>query len=290
MAKNKDIFIDIKDHGFRPEDIVPEDHYVLGGYSKLGDAPVILPSGDWTPFKAVNELQNKNGLETFNCSNYGTNQALAALAKFHGFPGFPLNCSERYTGVLTGTTDGGNSPHKVIELIRTEVGEIPEEDLPFDASIDLWEEYYSPNPMDPALAAKGKALLERFAIGHEWVFLLTGTPEQKHAQLELALTKGSVCVSVLAWKSRDGLYFKEVGEGDNHWVQLLRRNKSGTWTVFDHYDKFEKELEAGYDFGFAKVYYLSQKAAVQKKSPLTQFVDALVEAFVAIIKKLIGKK
>lgn len=288
MAQNKDIIIELQPHGFIPEEIVEGDHYVLGGYSKLGESPVINPEGDWSAYRPAPEYQNKNGFESMNCSNYGTYNALETLGIFHKFVGFCTDFAERYSGVLTGTTPSGNSPHAVIEKIRTEIGGIPESALPFDSTIDTWEEYYSPNPMADELKAQGAALLKYFKIGHEWIFLHTGTADQKHAQLEVALTKGTVAVSVCAWKRDGALYFKEPTDNDNHWVQLLRRNPEGTWRVFDHYDAVVKDLRADYDFGFAKVYYLEaipQPAPADPNAPITK--KKWLEAIIAALKEML---
>jgi len=283
------IKIDIRNHGFQAEAFTP-DMYILGA-SKFAGAAVINPKGDWSPHKPVRELQNKNGLETMNCSNYGTYNALETLGIFHDFVDFPRNFAERYSGVLTETTPEGNAPHKVIELIRTEIGGVDEGILPFDESIDTWEKYYSPKPMLQAYLNIGKKLITKFEIGHDWVFIMQGSPEEKATKLEYALQRGTVCVSVLAWKSRDGIFFKARGESDNHWVQLLRRNPDGTWRVYDHYDQVEKDLAADYDFGFAKVYYLRRYApgeVQQKKSQLAKVVEGLIAALKNLLAAILA--
>ena len=67
-------------------------------------------------------------LETMNCTVYGTLNAIETMISriFHVEP----NYSERFIGVLAGTTQGGNSPHKVAETIR-KAGLVPDSALPF---------------------------------------------------------------------------------------------------------------------------------------------------------------
>lgn len=284
MHTKDENFIEIKDHGFIAP-VIERDHYILGAANEYANAPIINEKGNWNSYKPPAELQNKNGLETSNCSNYGTHNALETLGDFHKFDDFPSNLSERYSGVLTETTEQGNDPHKVIEKIRNEIGGIAEEMLPFGPDIDSWKKYYWPKPMQNAYINVGRKLITKFKIGHEWVFLLQGTPAQKAAKLEYALKRGTVCVSVLAWKRRGGLYWKDVGESDNHWCQLLRRNSNGTWRVYDHYDGYEKDLESGYDFGFAKVYYLRRYAPGEIPEKKSQLLAA-GEALLALLKKL----
>lgn len=284
--------VNLQNHGFVPDEIVPEEHYILGA-SKFADAPVLMPSGHgWGKYKPESELQHKNGLETMNCSNYATHNALETLANFHGFLPFPKNCSERYSGVLTGTTPSGNSPHKVIEIIRTEIGVIPETALPFGPDIKTWDEYYSPNPMDEHLHTIGRMLLDRYEIGHEWVFVGEAVTE-KQAKLKDALSRGTVCVSVLAWKWRtieDGeqRYTKETSERDNHWVQLLDYEEGDHWLVYDQYEHLEKKLDWRYDFGFAKVYYLGRLPEGQKKVP-TRGLASIWKGIVWRIKQALGR-
>lgn len=289
MHQNSQDFVDIQDHGFRVKPRTP-DQYMLGA-SKFADRPVILPTRDWGPYKPKAEVQSRNGFESFNCSNYGTHNAYESLAKLLGFTDFPSDCSERYSGVGTGTTKDGNDPHGVAEKMRTEIGFIAEEQLPFGPDIETWEQYYFPNPMRPEYLALGRKILQKFEFGHDWVFFLSGTPEQKAVKLREALGKGPVAVSVLAWKRRGGLYWKDVGEQDTHWCQLLRENPDGTWRVFDSYDKFEKDLEKGYDFGFAKVYYMRRYApgeVQQKKSQLMKVVETLIELLTRLLAALAG--
>lgn len=237
-------------HGFLPEEITP-DQWVLGANSKIS-GPKLMPGGHgWKAYLPPDELQNRNGLETYNCTNYGTLNCWETLAK--RVFGVDFNWSERYTGVGTGTTQGGNYPHKVAEIIRTEIGLIDEALLPFSADINEWEEYYSPNPMTQTFLTKGKAFLRKYKLGHDWVFV-NGTMEEKQAKIKEALEYSPVGVSVLAWKERKGKMWKNVGEQDSHWVELYDYEEGKCWYVFDHYDNTHKVLEWNYDFGYAKRY------------------------------------
>ncbi len=275
------IYEQIVDHGFREDEITP-DMYMLGA-SKFANAPILMPGGHgWSKFKPAAELQVKNGFDSINCSNYGTHNALETLAAFHNFEEFPKNCSERYSGVGTGTTQNGNTPHKVIEIIRNEIGVIPESDLPFHEGILSWEAYYYPNPMTRGLLAIGKKSIEIFDIGHDWVFAKgdgTNSIPEKQKKILFAMERGTVCLSVVAWKWRtlpngERRYVKAIGERDTHWCQLLEHKEGDWWFVYDHYDQVEKYLDWDYDFGFAKVYYLSrrpQETAVEpQKSPVAR--------------------
>lgn len=289
----KKIALKIQNHGF-VADAISVDQYVLGA-SRFSARPILMPGGHgWGKFKPAVEIQRKNGVETMNCSNYGTHNALETLAAFSGFEDFPKNCSERYSGVGTGTTRSGNTPHTVAEIIRNEIGVIPEAELPFDESINSWDEYYSPKPMAPELLARGKKTLARFEIGHDWVFV-DGALADKQEKLGVALERGTVALSVYAWMSAEGedgntYYIKRPGTPDNHWVQLLDFKEGAWWLVYDHYDKAEKYLAWEYDFCFAKVYYLDriEQPETPQAPVYTISMSALWQSLVSFIKRALG--
>lgn len=259
-----EVVIALQDHGLQVVPLdndprSPDRHYQLGGYSGVTEHPVLMPSGHgWGDSKPDPEHQAKNGFDSENCSNYGTHNCLETLAQFKGYDDFPKDCSERYSGCLTGTTPTGNDPHYVIETIRDVIGVVPEADLPFTDDIADWASYYTLQAAQWLLPL-GKQILNLFRITHEWVFqggVWTGKP----AKLMDALQYGPVAVSVRAWQSRHGKYFKDDGDPDNHWVQLLDYDENTSWTVYDDYDGFVKVLEWHYDFYMAKVYYMDRIA------------------------------
>lgn len=268
------------DYGYIRDEI-GEDDWLLGSgkATKRFGGDEINPGGDWSAFDPEREIQRRNGLETSNCSNFGTNNALIALSKFLAFYDFPQNISERYTGVMTGTTKGGNSPHKVIEIIRSESGVIDEEALPWTEAIRTWEDYYSPNPMSSELVRLGKSVLKRFKIGHEWVFHNNSKTENKHELLKQALKRGTVCVSVKAWDKKGSYYVKKKGEDDNHWVWLTHFDGDHP-VIRDHYTPFVKTLSTDYDFERAKLYFLS------RHDPQGDYLKLVIDWAVRVIKRL----
>jgi len=255
-------------HGFQP-DTITDENYIFGGYTKLPEE-ILQPNGQWDEFLPEIEFQERNGLETMNCVVYGTLNALEAL--FKRLFKREINKSERYIGVMAETTPAGNSPQKVIEIIRKTAGLIDEEILPFDSSINTWKEYYSPDPMTDNFIKIGKKWLQDYSVQHEWVF----KPGDKNKQNKLkdALKYSPVGVSVYAWmEDKNGLCYKPAGVEDNHWVMLYGWDKRG-WKVFDHYDDTFKKLKFDYDFGFAKRYYLkkNKSEAENKKRSIWEII------------------
>ncbi len=239
--------------------------WVLGQFTGIQEHPVLMPGGHgWGVFKPLPEYQNKNGFETYNCTNYGTYNALETLAAFKGFDDFPKDCAERYSGVHTGTTQQGNDIHHACEVIRTVCGAVPEASLPFTDDITTWDAYYT---VDSAtwLLPFGQALLKRFKISHEWVINSSQWFDTKPDLIKEALQHGTVSVSVYAWKTHDGVtFYKNDEDRDEHWVQLLDYDEGKSWTIFDSYDNFVKTLEWHYNFQAAKVFYIDRIPVVTR--------------------------
>lgn len=259
-----------------------EEHWILGSKKatvRFGGVELNQP-GNWTPWQPRDEEQNMYGLETMNCTNYGTLKAWMVLAKFLGFTDFMQDSSERYTGVHTNTSPTGNDPHHVAEIIRLSCGLVPQEVMPWHADIDSWDEYYDERMAD-SLLPLGRKLLERFEFGHEWIFAWGNTlsPAAKAAKLKEALKHGPVCVSVRAWKKKGRYYVKDVGTQDTHWTLLLRYDGDNA-VVHDQYAPFIKTLAKDYDFNAAKVYFLKRR----ELNIVRTFWDSVLDNFTKLWK------
>lgn len=242
---------EIKQHGFIAPEIKPED-YVLGA----GQVPeeVLQEDADWIPFVPLHEIQ-RIGVETYNCTAFGTTNALEILhkRKFR----HEINLSDRALGILSDTWPPGNDPHTVAEALRHN-GDCPETSLPFGLDIYTLEKYYSPKPLTPELIKECLDFVKNYDFKHEYVF--RGTDPQKHDKLRTALKFSPLGASVVAWKDRNGKYYKEKGERDTHWVTIVAFDSLlDGYIVFDSYEPHFKLLEADYDFGFVKRYWLEKK-------------------------------
>lgn len=241
-------------HGLIIPEITP-DHWVLGSADSGAPGEVINPSGNWLAYAPQGEPQSKNGIETQNCTGFGTLNALETLLAFKGFS---ANYSDRYLGIAAGTSPlNGNDPHTVAETMRTNCGAIDESLLPFSPDIQTPQSYYQPKPLPSNLTATGTKWYDAWELNHEWVFT-GGTPDDKRAKLKVAMTKGTVALSVYAWNFDEAksFYTKPVGAADNHWCELVAI-EDGKYTIFDSYDGYLKDLDPLFDFAMAKVYYLT---------------------------------
>ncbi len=240
-----------KGHGFVP-DIIEEDNYVLGGFQLPTE--ILQPTGQWHDFLPDIEFQRRNNLETMNCVAYGTLNAIEIL--FRRLFNEVRDYSERYIGVMAMTNIQGNSPHKVIETIRKKSGLIDEDYLPFSENIKRWDEYYYPNPMTKDYIKEGKKWLQKYSIGHEWVF--KSKDSNKQEKIKEALKYSPVAISLHLQILKNGLYYKGERK-DNHWVILYGYKDNKYWEIFDSYDNILKRVDWNYDFGFAKRYHLEKR-------------------------------
>lgn len=270
----------MKHYGFLKPDITPED-YVFGS-NQLGFTE-LQPDGQWDEFLPIPELQNRNNLETYNCTAFGTLNAMEIL--MHRLFGSKFDFSERYVGILADTVIGGNNPHKVAETIRKQ-GVVKDELLPFSSEIGTWEEYYSPKPMTGDLLVEGQKFLNKYNFGHDWLWT-GGTVKQKQKKLKEALKSSPICVSVNAWYKKQGKYYKPKGSEDNHWCTVYGYKDGEYWKVFDHYDDTAKRLEWDYDFGFAKRYTIELKPEDEKEQAY-DFISRILELFKSIFANIKG--
>jgi len=248
-------------HGLIKEDISPDDwHFgAIGG-------EIIRPDGQWTSFLPPDETQNK-GVETMNCTCYGTQNAIEILhnAKYGELP----DHSERYCGVISGTTPRGNQINKPCETIR-KYGCIPEEMLPFDTSVNSWNKYYSPKPMEQKYFDVGKEWLDNYEFLHEWV-------RNDRKSIMSALKFSPLGVSVDAWRKNSKGYYVKLGP-DNHWTCLVGYKENEYWIIRDSYPPYTKKVAWNTTFGWVKRYSLTR--AKSKYQADQDFYDKMTGKFV----------
>jgi len=254
----------INNHGFQPSIIKEDEHYILGD-GLLGAAVEMNDGHGWGLYLPKAELQRKNGLETMNCTAYGTLNAIEILGRKKYGARFQNNLSERFLGRVSGTTRQGNDPHKVCEAMR-HLGAVPEAFLPFSDEIKRWEDYYI-KIIPFWIWRTGQQWRTTYSFGHDWVFLPTDSIKQKQVRMKEALKYSPLGVSGYAWAVRsDGLYEKRGT--DNHWFIVYDYVDGVKWLAYDSYDNTKKELVWDYDFGQAKRFTLTKNTTKAEVSSL----------------------
>lgn len=265
----------LKQYGFVAPEITP-DNWVLGSIT----APKVFePKGDWTKYLPEKEYQHKNGIETYNCTSFGTLSIIETL--INRITSERQNYSDRFVGIVAGTRPPGNTPHAVAEAIRKN-RLISEEMLPFSDDIRTVEEYYSFKGADEQ-ECKNKALAFPYELNHYWLWTGDQTKEQRTAKIREALKYSPLGISVSAWTKKGNVYV-DNGVQNNHWTMLYGEDKNG-WKVFDSYDNTHKILSFDHNIQFAKGYHLVLKEAEQ-----VSLIKKLLSLYQELVELLTQKK
>lgn len=243
--------------GFIPP-IIDSSHFVLGAFLSLSK-DILQHDGQWDSYLPVSEEQNKNGMETYNCTSFNTLNTIEIL--FNKIWAEKDNYSDRFTGIEAGTRPPGNDPHAVAEAIRLK-GAIPEISLPFSDSILSWTDYYSFVGSDEnECMIMAKRFLDQYDFGHEWVFTNAPTKETRIMLMKEALQYSPLGASVTAWYGVDGIYV-DNGEPNCHWTCIYGYDDRG-WKCFDSYSPFYKIISYDHNIQFVKRYSIKKKITVK---------------------------
>lgn len=262
------------------------EHWHVGSgkaTARFGGEP-LNPSGDWTPYKAADKHQSNGSFDTECCWIFSTIKPWIMLANRLGYQDFPKDIAERYVAVMAGATPFGGDPAHAAETIRTLSGVVPGALLPFTDDIRDWEDFDHPNPMDVVIEALGKASLNKWTFGYEWVFAWGNsyTPEQKQQMIADAAKRGAVAYSVDGTyrRTEHGQLTKPVGGRDTHWVTHLNVNQDGSKTFHDQYDPFLEIVEPNYDHNAAMLYFLARNDNPQpQEGQWAQFAAKIWQLF-----------
>ena len=240
-----------KNFGYLP-DVISDEDYILGGLQLPTE--ILQPNGQWDKFVPEDEIQRTERYETANCTAFGTLNALEFL--FLRLFGEKKNWSERYVGIAAGTRPPGNSPQKVIEVIRKDCGLLNDGILPMSKANTI-EEYYSPDPLPWLIKENGKKFIEDYKIGHEWLWS-DYQQFNKAETLKNGLLYSPIGIAVFAWIKEGGLYIRPKGKEDNHWCVLYGYEEGKKWHIYDSYDSTIKYLDWNYEFFRAKRFYIEK--------------------------------
>lgn len=279
MSKEKKI-------GLKLEPAQPHHPYVGSGLmtARFGAAE-LNPTGDWTPYKAADEHQANSSWDSDCCYIFSTLKPFIMLANLQGYNDFPKDLSERFTASVMNAQYGGGNPWDA--GTATEIfGAVLEQLLPFDDSIQNWDEWIHPHPMESSALSLAKALLDKYEFGQEWIFAWGNsyTPAQKTQMIADAAKRGAVAYSVDGYYrfNRKKQLTKPVGGQDSHWVTHLKSNDDGTKTFHDQYDPFEVTVEKDYDHNAAILYFLKKKAPTANPTFFDQVLSILANHFKSI--------
>ena len=229
---------EIKNYGFKPPEIVPEDFWL--GSGKLGST-VLNEKGDWRDYLPELEIQRVN-FEPSACVSFGILNSLEIIHKL--LWKVEPNYSDRFTAKMSETDpSSGNTPKKVSESIKNS-GLVPEKEWPMTETL---KEYYKDIPI--SVKDIGKMWIRHFGFGYEWV---------DKTKLKEALKRSPVGVAVSAWEMNNKGEYVYFGTW-NHWCVLVAYDELDRPIVWDSYDRGLKTLERNFPFGFPQIYTLKKK-------------------------------
>lgn len=258
---------------------ITKEHYIFGG----GNVPLktLQEDSDWTSLLPSEEQQNIRGIETFNCSAFGTTNAIELL--MYKLTGERINYSDRWVGIIAGTKEPGNDPHVVAEAIR-KYGLIPEEMLPFSDDIKTVDDYYSFKGADKEACYKaGREWLAKWDFKHEWTFTPGQPILEQMNNMKLALKGSPQCVAVYAWVSNDKGVYYSLGE-PNHWTTVY--NIDQYLKIFDSYSPIKKDVDQS--ILYCKRYSITKKneLTAEQVSGFQKILNWIAEQLGIIQKKI----
>lgn len=255
-------------------------------------ATALMPGGKgWQKYTPDYERQSNGTTESYACTVYGSTKAWITLSNFLGYS-LPKNCSERFNAIMAGIVPPGADPHTVCDSIH-KWGMINNDLLPFDDTVKNTFEFYQPKPMDEGFVAEAKKLVQKYTLGFEYIWnespfrapLVVDRPKL----LISALERGPVCVSVHGWKEKDGLYYKDKYDADNHWTFLVDYKEGKYWIVNDQYAPFIKKVAWDTPFQTAMLYFLKPNESGIAPNDLDYFQKMLTQIS-EMIKRLLLKR
>lgn len=282
---------DIK-RGFIAEETLVQ-HYTFGSgrLTERFGAVALNPKRDWEKYLPDGERQSNDQLETFACTVAGSLNAWETVANLLKKKGiihnshFPKNCSERFNAILAGITPRGGSPFKSSESISKR-GVILDEVLPFAENIWSWDLYYHPKPMTEALLKLGKETTKYVHLQYEWLFNDESEKiplAEKRNRIAYALERGTVCVSMYAWKEKNGVYYKDPRDTDTHWTMLYTLDDYDR--CFDTYVPFKKKIAPDTDYYCAMMYTMSPKTQSEIDAEERQ-INGLLSQVLGLLQRL----
>lgn len=261
---------------------IKEQDFRFGSDQVVGT--VLREDGDWTDFCPPPELQRKNGVESSACFVEAQQHVLAILfEEQYGEP--DKNFSSRFNIQFSDPTPQGGDPLKAAQSFRS-YGLIPEEMLPFNESIDSWEEFCSFSGGDKVTCLiEGQKWRSLWEPKYDIVFTKHESVETKFAKIREALKYSPLSVSVTAWYLKNGLYIK-ANHDDNHLVTLVHVDNEGYSYVFDTYSPFMKKLDKNFNFDFGIRWTLDKNTDTARSN----WVKEILTKLISLTKDLLALK
>ncbi len=227
----------------------------------------INPSGDWKPYLPSTEQQSFS-FDTLSCTSFSLNNVFETVLNYRLQKGLVnvdaveflqkngyldqkglVNFSDRYTAIMSNTTEYGNDFETVGNCVRKN-GLIPEKMLPFGGN--NFKEYHDKKNITPEMIAMGKKFLTYFEPMYEWVFFST-TSDTELNPYEARLSSDALKQSPL-----------QVGSAIPATHALMQYSLVNNRPyIFDTYAPFDVEDKLYTIFHFALKGWIEEKTTVR---------------------------
>lgn len=256
----------MRKYGLKLDTVEPE-HYMFGASLPM---EILQDDGDWRDFLPDEEAQDLNGIEPYACVTFTILNCIEILI-FRKY-GIRVNFSDRFLAAISGTKEGGNSPHVVCEFLR-KIGVVKQDVWPFDTSITSFEKFYAPIPKE----------IEDLAneFNQNWDFKHEHVPTDEKS-ITAALKCSPLLISVPAWfRNGNDRYYRPDGFVDNHATTLVYERIGDFRQAFDSYEHpYLKDIEWSVTPMQIKRFSIKKKDAVFVDKPEHNW---LIELFLHII-------
>jgi len=292
-----------QNHGVILDELIPED--LIFGANDRVKHNINLTDRNWLPFLSKGEVQNAVYYDTMCCVSFSALNVVEAVInyllrnnlltegnvawlKVNGYlnEAGEMDCSDRFTGAMSGTTDNGNTGRRVWTSVRHD-GVVPESkwkwnksrDIPMNERSGDW--YRDKANVPQELIDLGKEFVKRFDVFYEVV----KTEEDK---LKNALTKSPVAVYIATSCPLDNGIHQSCGNTVNHAVTLIDDTEPRNYyPLFDQYIKQPNAVgqeqfirKVSKDFSFYSTAYICTITEKEAEQP----VEDMDNNFVRIIK------
>jgi len=238
---------------------------------------VVVKDGIWREWYPSGEKQKQRGLETMNCTSYGTLNAcietqvnrllalgLIELDEIWLDKNGKLDLSDSYLGKGAGTTSQGNSMQNPLEFHR-KFGACPQKIR--SNKFGSWNEYY--RPITEEEYEWGRKWLEMFDFAYERIpasiDIMSGGRFISQKNIDKHLKQAPLYIAVATcpgWFSDSVI--KACSMTSNHALMLGAPKKE----AFDSYEPFVKQLADNYIIAYAYKGITTPKNLILKQKPM----------------------
>lgn len=247
-------------------------HPVYGASLLMGD--VVRADGDWREYTPTGEAQAHNGLDPSDCYIEAQQHIVATLEE-ELFNEKNNNYSARFNALLSNGAPDGGDPVAGADSIRDD-GLVNEADMPFDNTIQTWDEFHSWYGVDEqTVRGKGQNYRQGKRLNFGVIVQKQFPLGDKYTILKRALQRSPVGVSVWGQVDGNGQYLpKPDGVSDTHFVELTYIDANNVPYIRDSYAPFDKQLPANYNFDFG-IAWAIKKITAEDLSVVQKVFNAL---------------